>query len=157
VPRTLRTDAAGVAVFGDVPPGPHTVTVEVPATPLYDPATGSAPVTVSQSAGKVTGGVTVAEGSATFQVQSDGVRTKGQLNWRSGATRITADLTTLGVDPTRRLAWAAGTTTDGRRVVLYLEDNGEPGVGDVFRLELDGRSLTATGARTAGNVQIHKG
>lgn len=156
-PRTLRTDAAGVAVVRDVAPGPHTVTVDVPATPLYDPASGTAPVTVSQSAGKATGNVTVAEGTASFDVQYDGRRTKGQLTWTSGATRITAQLTALGIHPTSRVAWAAGTTGDGRRVVLYLEDNGESGVGDVFRLELDGQPLTATGARTAGNVQVHRG
>lgn len=155
-PLALRTDAAGVVVVRDVPPGAHTVTVEVPETPLYDPASGSASVAVGQSAGKATGTVTVAEGTASFDVQYDGRRTKGQLTWTSGATRITAQLTALGIDPTRRVAWAAGTTSDGRRVVLYVEDNGEAGVGDVFRLDLDGQPVTATGARTAGNVQVHK-
>jgi hypothetical protein len=45
--------------------------------------------------------------------------------------------------------------TDGRRFVAYVEDNGEPGRNDVFKLWVGGGSWTADGRLTGGNVQIH--
>jgi streptogramin lyase len=112
------------------------------------------------SSGKVTGGVLKAAngGSGGFNVQSDGKTLKGQLQFSGPSGSVHASVfKTLTISADRRVATFSGVTTDGRQFQAYVEDNGEPGRDDVFRLwvadaEISGPKVGEAG----GNIQIHK-
>jgi hypothetical protein len=67
-------------------------------------------------------------------------------------------LSALGVAANNRSGWFAGVGRDGRAFVAYVEDNGEPGRNDVFKLWIAGALQTPGDGRLAagGNIQIHK-
>lgn len=117
-----------------------------------------APVVLSGPA-KVTGGglklSRAVGGGFTVQRDADGT-VKGELHFRSGADKFHAHVfTSLTIAVDGRSASFAGTGVDGRAFLAQVEDNGEPGHQDVFRLWIDG-VLAAGGALTAGgNIQIH--
>jgi hypothetical protein len=137
-------------------PGTHTVTAAVAEDGRYL-ASRSAPasVAVTHTAGKATGNLTVAEGSAVFDAKSDGRTSKGTLTWRDAQGTVSASITSLGITTAGRTAWMSG-LAGSRRVVVQLDDAGESGVGDVFRIWVDGTLRTATGQRATGNLQVHR-
>lgn len=119
-----------------LPPGPHLVTVRFAGDARYLPAQAMSTVSVSiGTRGHVTGGAlrSSANGRGGFNVHSDGERVKGELQYRSAtvANFHAGTMTALGVAADGRSAWFAGTGDDGRAFVSYVEDNGEPGNGDV--------------------------
>ncbi len=120
-------------------------------------ACASLNVTVASSAGKVTGGGlrTANDGRGGFNVMSNGTAVTGELQFQSALGKFHASwFTTLAVAPDGRSAWFAGVGRDGRAFTAYVEDNGEPGRNDVFRLWIDGVLQNGDGAMSGGNVQI---
>jgi probable HAF family extracellular repeat protein len=153
---TAQTDTTGRARLPfDTPlaPGAHTVSASFGEDALYLGATAAqTSFTVVAATGKVTGGVTVTGGAATFVANADGKTLKGELSWGDyHATQITA----MGVAADRKSAWFAGVAADGRTFVAYVEDNGEPSTRDVFRLWIAGALVTPDGRVLASNLQIH--
>lgn len=149
------TNAAGSAsgTISLLMPGTHTVTATFAGSDLYTGATATCGVILSNSAGKVTGGLDV----GGFNVQSDGANLKGSLTFETGATTFEVrTMKALGISTDRKSAWFAGVGTDGRTFVAYVEDNGEPPITDVFRLWIDGVLQAGAGTMTEGNIQIHK-
>jgi len=133
--------------------GSHEVSARFAEDALYlGAAAATTTFTVNASRGKVTGGVTVAAGKATFEANADGKVLKGELRWGS----FNGDVTVLGVAADGRAAWFGGGAADGRTFVAYVEDNGEPGRNDVFRLWIAGTLVTPDGTVMAGNLQIHR-
>jgi hypothetical protein len=66
-------------------------------------------------------------------------------------------VTSLAVAPDGRSAWFGGHDRAGVPYLAYVEDNGEPGRDDVFKLWIRGVLQTpADGALAGGNVQIHE-
>jgi hypothetical protein len=115
--------------------------------------------TGGNSSGKVTAGVLkTAGGRGGFNVQSDGRSIKGELEYHAGAQNLhSAAFSSLTVTPDGTKAWFAGTLVDGRAFNAYVEDNGEPGRSDVFRLWVAGAEVTGGATSLAGgNVQIHR-
>jgi len=116
-------------------------------------------VSVVSGSAKITGGVRFgSNGSAGFNVQSgDGVTVKGDMEYHAGSVNLHArTMTAVAVSPDSRLGWFAGVLDDGRKFVVYVEDNGEPGRNDLFRLWVDGVLMNGAGQLTGGNVQIHR-
>jgi hypothetical protein len=110
--------------------------------------------------GKITAGVLRFgnNGRGGFNVQSDdGVTVKGELEYHNASVNLHAHtMTAIAVSPDRTKGWFAGVLTDGNVFVAYVEDNGEPGKNDVFKLWVNGVLQNGNGALTGGNVQIHK-
>lgn len=132
----------------------YTTDVEVTLAPPPPP-----PVT---GPGKVTGGgLKVGPGvSGGFNVQRDasGVL-KGELQFANATGKFHAaqfGSLTISVDGTK--AAFSGTGTDGRVFRAEVEDNGEPGRRDVFRLWINEVLQTGDGVLAGGgNIQIHRG
>ena len=156
---TAADGAATVALAEPLLPGSHPVTVRFEEDTHYLGAGTTATVAVVSSGGKVTGGGLRSldhPGKGGFNVHS---ATKGELQWQNGSVNFHApEITALGVAPDGRTAWFAGIGKDGRPFVAYVEDNGEPGRNDVFKLWIAGVLHTPGNGRLAGgNIQIHKG
>jgi hypothetical protein len=56
--------------------------------------------------------------------------------------------------PGPRKAWYAGFGTDGRPFLVYVEDNGPAGRGDVFKLWIGGVEQTSDGKLAKGDVAV---
>jgi uncharacterized protein YkwD len=159
---TALTDATGTATAVSALPldvGTHTVDVRFAGDSHYSASATQARLVVANSPGKVTGGSLRTNdggrGGVTVQADATGA-VKGELQWQKATDKVHVHgLTALGISPRGNAAWFAGAAVDGRRVVGYAEDNGEPGSADLFRLWLDGRPVTAEGTVTGGNIQIH--
>lgn len=114
-------------------------------------------VSVANAAAKITGGGlrTASNGRGGFNVQSDGTTISGQLQFQSSLGTFHASrFTSLGVSGDGRSATFAGIGTDGLAFTAYVEDNGEPGRNDVFRLWIDGVLQNGSGAMSGGNIQL---
>jgi hypothetical protein len=159
---TATTDDAGEATGRPsfpIPPGTHDVVARFDTDSHYLGSEALGRITVGAGAGRITGGglrETGGDGRGGFNAMGTGDSARGELQWQSGATTFHAhDVTAVGVAPDRRSAWFAGVGRDGRRFVVYVEDNGEPGRNDVFRLWLDGALVTrGDGKLSGGNIQI---
>jgi hypothetical protein len=108
-----------------------------------------------------TGGKKVDKASFGFNVMYQEGALKGELEYIDHATKMNVhahDMTKLVVSNDKTKAWFEGTCTiDGVSGTFkaYVEDNGEPGKKDVFKITLsDG--YTAGGQLLNGNIQIHK-
>lgn len=137
--------------------GEHTVEICVTDK---DGATGcdTLTVTVSNTEGKVTGGVSTIDGDGKggFVVQNKKGKIKGSLQFKDDTTNFHAnEMTALAVSEDETSAWFAGVGKDGRGFVAYVEDNGEPNVEDIFQLWIDGILHGGTGEMDGGNIQIH--
>src|SRR5919198_935239 len=144
---------ATAAVGASLLPGTYAVEAKFGGDDLYLATNAGGSLTVTNSAGKVTGDVVLGDGtSVSFAVAGDGTAVRGSLT----AGGFTASrLAALGISA--HAAWFAGTGDDGRAFVAYVEDNGEPGRGvDVFRLWLAGEAHVGSGVIAAGNVQLHR-
>ncbi|MDQ3177983.1 MAG: tandem-95 repeat protein, partial [Actinomycetota bacterium] len=156
---TATTDSAGVATVNSVLPlTSGELTLEFAGDTRYLPSSTRAALTIESGPGKITGGglrSLTHSGRGGFNVHSS---TKGELQWQSNVLNFHApDITGLGVAPDGRTAWFAGVDRDGRPYVAYVEDNGEPGRNDIFKLWIAGVLQTSGDGRlSGGNIQIHK-
>jgi PKD repeat protein len=159
---TATTDATGLGSVqspGELVPGSYAVTVSFAGDSLYTAAEASCTLTVTQSSGKITGGgLRLANNSrGGFNVMlAEGGSVQGELQFQNDTTSFHAHVVSaLGLSGNKRTGWFAGVGRDGRAFTAYLEDNGEPGSGDVFKLWIDGSLQTGDGALSGGNIQIH--
>jgi uncharacterized protein YkwD/plastocyanin len=163
--RTLEatTDAEGHALAqppAPVSPGTHEVQVRFAEDGHYVGSERTATLHVANSVGKVTGGALRpgAGGTGGFTVESDGRTVEGELQFRKGSLSVhVKTMTALGISTDGRRAWFAGVARDRRTVVVYVEDNGEPGPEDVFKLWLNGALQTGDGRLGGGNIQVSGG
>jgi PKD repeat protein len=156
------TDASGLASVqspGELAPGSYPITVSFTEDSLYTAAQASCTLTVTRSNGAITGGAMRFANRARggFNVRfAEGGSVGGELQFQSDTTSFHASvMTALGLSANKRQGWFAGTGHDGRAFTAYLEDNGEPGSSDVFKLWIDGTLQTGDGALSGGNIQIH--
>ena len=159
-----RTDSTGVAkatTTAPLAPGKYAVAARFDGDALYLPSTASATLVVAAAStpGLVTGGAlrSSANGRGGFNVHSDGQTVKGELQYQSptAGNFHASTMTSHGVAPDGRSAWFAGVGDNGRSFLSYVEDNGEPGSRDVWRLWIDGR-LETDGTLAGGNIAIHR-
>jgi hypothetical protein len=117
----------------------------------------SATLQVTGAAGKVTGGGRPSNGGQFgFNVHGNGTQVWGELQYRRGSCKFHAHtVNTLTISADRKKAWFSGVGRDGRPFNAYVEDNGEPGTADVFRIWIAGVEKTGNGRFTGGNIQIH--
>jgi hypothetical protein len=124
--------------------------------------------------GKVTGGGQIAiplrrlkKGVASFgfnvMYQEGWAAPKGELQYVDHTTKMIVhshDMTNLVVSPDKTKATFAGECeingVSGFKFKVYVEDNGEPGKNDVFKISLS-NGYSAGGTLLNGNIQIHKG
>ena len=159
---TALTDAEGVAVARPplpLPPGAHAVTARFAGDGLYLASEATGALAVRSTAGRATGGglrSNAHPGRGGFNAASDGDAVHGELQWQNGADRFHAhELTAFALGADRRSAWIGGRGRDGRAFVAYVEDRGEPGRDDVFRLWIAGVLATpGDGRLDGGNIQI---
>jgi hypothetical protein len=159
---SATTDATGLASVqspGELPPGSYPLTVSFAEDSHYTAAGASCTLTVTRSNGLVTGGGLRLPNSSRggFNVRlAEGGSLQGELQFQNATTSFHAHvMTALGLSADKRQGWFAGVGRDGRAFTAYLEDNGEPGRGDVFKLWIDGVLHTGDGALSGGNIQIH--
>jgi hypothetical protein len=89
-------------------------------------------------------------------MREEGGPLRGELQFQNGSTSFHAhELMVLGLSVDPRKGWFAGVGRDGRSFTAYVEDNGEPGTADVFKLWIDGVLQTGDGLLAGGNIQIH--
>jgi len=82
-------------------------------------------------------------------VASDGSKLSGALAFD---TFLSTKATALAVSG--RKAWYAGFGTDGRQFLVYAEDNGPKGRGDIFKLWIGGVEQTSDGKLSKGDVSV---
>jgi PKD repeat protein len=162
---SATTDASGLAGVqspGELMPGSYSFTVSFAEDSHYTAAEASCTLTVTQSAqGQITGGGLRSANNSRggFNVmRAEGGPLQGELQFQNGSTSFHAhELTALGLSADMRKGWFAGVGRDGRAFTAYVEDNGEPGTTDVFKLWIDGVLQTGDGDGTisGGNIQIH--
>jgi PKD repeat protein len=156
------TDALGLAgVQGPegLAPGSYPLTVSFAGDSHYAEAEARCTLTLIQSNGTVTGGGLRLSNNARggFNVQfAEGGSLQGELQFQSDTTAFHAHtMTALGLSEDGRRGWFAGVGRDGSAFTAYVEDNGEPGASDVFKLWIGGVPQTGDGALLAGNIQFH--
>lgn len=153
------TDPDGVATVTSVLPlSSGRLEVEFAGDDRYLGSSTPAELTIASTQGKITGGGLRSldhPGRGGFNVLGP---EKGDLQWQNGSLNFHAQtLTALGIAADGRSAWFAGLGRDGREFVAYVEDNGEPGRTDVFKLWIAGTLQTpGDGRLSGGNIQIHR-
>jgi probable HAF family extracellular repeat protein len=104
----------------------------------------------------VLGLVGVQEGAGTFAAYSDGRTARGTVAWAGKGGAFLASVTKLERLTTstgKPAVWIDGTY--GKHTVrIYAESGLFLGIGDVFKLWVDGKLVTSTGKRTYGAVLI---
>ena len=97
-------------------------------------------------------------GEASFEVESEHGRLRGELRFEKGSNRLRSQrVTALSIAADHRSAWIAGLGDDGRTFLAYVEDNHRKEGPDVFRLWIKGVSVTGNGALAHGDVRIEGG
>jgi hypothetical protein len=158
---TAVTDADGVATTtlpAGVVAGTGVLTLTFAEDADYLASSGTATVATASSSGLVTAGTmrSADGGRGGFNVHGDGVKVWGELQFQNGGLDFHAhEIAALGISTDRRQAWFAGVGKDGRPFRAYVEDNGEPGRDDVFRLWVNDVLQNGDGRLSGGNVQIH--
>jgi PKD repeat protein len=160
---SATTDATGRASVqspGELQPGSYPITVSSAEDSHYTAAEAQCTLTVTQtSRGHITGGGLRFSNQSRggFNVRrEEGGSLQGELQFQNGSTSFHAhELTALGISADSHKAWFAGVGRDGRSFTAYVEDNGEPGTADVFKLWIDGVLQTGDGTSEGGNLQIH--
>jgi hypothetical protein len=87
--------------------------------------------------------------TAALLVVSDGSKLAGALAFDAFRSTKATALAVSG-----RKAWYAGFGTDGRPFLVYVEDNGRLGRGDVFKLWIGGVEQTSDGKLAKGDVAV---
>ncbi|MBF8266569.1 MAG: Mg-chelatase subunit ChlD [Dehalococcoidia bacterium] len=140
-------------------PGNQTTTVCVTDDDLGKHC-DSVAITFVSTKGKITGGTLRFgnNGRGGFNVQSvDGITVQGNLQYQNGSENLHAPtMTAIAVSPDLTKGWFSGVLKDGRVFVAYVEDNGEPGKNDIYKLWINGVLQNGDGKLTGGNIQIHK-
>ncbi|HYO56262.1 PKD domain-containing protein [Archangium sp.] len=160
---SATTDATGQASVrspGELMPGSYPITVSFTEDSHYTAAEARCTLTITQSShGQITGGALRFPNPSHggFNVmRNEGGPLQGELQFQNSSTSFHAhELTALGISADKRQGWFAGVGRDGRSFTAYVEDNGEPGNADVFKLWIDGVPQTGDGAISGGNIQIH--
>jgi hypothetical protein len=62
----------------------------------------------------------------------------------------------MSVDIAAGTAWIAGANAKGRPFLAYVEDHGQPGSNDVFKLWINGDSKTGNGRIVAGDLLVRR-
>jgi hypothetical protein len=155
------TDASGVATVTPSPvaPGLYAVAVTLANDAYYNATAARASVTVTRSLGSLTGAglVFASGGSGSLSVTSTAIGVTGTLSYASPSLSVSATLLgPLGIRSDGHRAWLNGVDSAGRKLVVYLEDNG-PGSSDVYKLWVNGTLVTGTGVLTGGDVGISLG
>jgi hypothetical protein len=102
--------------------------------------------------GFAAGAVTPRTGSGViFGVAADGSQVAGALQYGSFSARRFEALAIAG-----RTAWFAGFGTDGRAVLVYVEDNSVNGQGDIVKVWIAGVLRTGDGRITRGDVRVNR-
>jgi len=156
-----QTNNVTLNPFPPLMPGTYTITVNFAGDSHYLPSSTTATLTVTNTVGcKVTAGTlrSANNGRGGFNVQADGpTAIKGELQFQNDSLNFHAPtMTALGCSADRTKAWFAGVGRDGKNFVAYVEDNGEPGRDDIFKIWVNGVPQNGNGALSGGNVQIHK-
>lgn len=86
---------------------------------------------------------------AALLVASDGNKLAGILAFDAFLSTKATALAVSG-----RKAWCAGFGTDGAPFLVYAEDNGPKGRGDVFKLWIGGVEQTSDGKLAKGDVAV---
>jgi hypothetical protein len=86
---------------------------------------------------------------AALLAGSDGSKLAGTLAFDAFRSTKATALAVSG-----RKAWYAGFGTDGRPFLVYVEDNGPNGRGDVFKLWIGGVEQTSNGKLAKGDVAV---
>jgi hypothetical protein len=86
---------------------------------------------------------------AALVAASDGTKLAGTLAFDAFRSTKAIALAVSG-----RKAWYAGFGTDGRPFLVYVEDNGPAGRGDVFKLWIGGVEQTSDGKLAKGDVAV---
>lgn len=154
------TDGSGVATVTPSPvaPGSYPLAVSLANDVYYNASAARATVTVTRSLGRLAGsGLTLAGGgSASLSVTSTSVGVTGTLSYSSPSLSLSAtSLSPLGIRADGHAAWLTGVDSAGRKLVVYAEDNGPAGAGDVVKLWVNGTLVS--GALTGGDVAISSG
>jgi hypothetical protein len=86
---------------------------------------------------------------AAIAAASDGTKLAGTLAFDAfRSTKATA------IAVSGRKAWYAGFGSDGRPFLVYVEDNGPLGRGDIFKLWINGVEQTSDGKVAKGDVAV---
>jgi len=139
---------------------------ETPPTTILEETTVYVP---PLTPGKVTGGGQIvlspkARASFGFNVmyQENWTAPKGEFLYVDQEIKMIVhshNMTSLIVSPDKTKATFEGTCTingvSGFTYTIYVEDNGEPGKNDVFKITLS-TGYSASGTLLTGNIQIHK-
>jgi hypothetical protein len=155
VKQTLKTNATGLAsspVGAALMPGSYAVKASFSGDSLYTASSTGGRVTVVNSAGKLTGDVTLSDGTpVTFQVSGDGTTQRGSL---TAGSFVATSVSALGI--AGNTAWFAGAAADGTPFDAKVSDAGQPGAGrDSVSLWIGGVLQPASGVIAAGNLQVH--
>jgi hypothetical protein len=86
---------------------------------------------------------------AALVAASDGTKLAGTLGFDAFRS-----IKATGLSVSGRKAWYAGFGTDGRPFLVYVEDNGPNGRGDVFKLWIGGVEQTSDGKVAKGDVAV---
>ncbi len=159
---TAATGATGLATVqspGELMPGSYSITVSFAGDSLYTAAEASCTLTITQSTGLITGGGlrlgNKSRGGFNVTRGEDGTL-QGELQFQNDTVSFHAHtMTALGLSVDTHQGWFAGVGDDGKDFTAYVEDNGEPGNTDVFKLWIDGVLETSEGPLSGGNIQIH--
>lgn len=126
------------------------------------PAGGTPCIPTPPPTGKVTGGgqidVVGGRGNFGFNAKQDGGVASGHLNYMNHATGAHLDCrVTVITEFTPTTAKFSGTCSSNSAASSFMaevEDNGEPGRNDVFRITYG--TVTEGGTIRSGNIQIHR-
>ncbi|MGH9910639.1 MAG: post-COAP-1 domain-containing protein, partial [Nitrososphaerales archaeon] len=145
-----------------------TTETTTPATTETTQTTTTATTTTTTlpiTEGKITGGGAQVSRNTNFgfNVQSDGALIKGELEYIDKGATInlhSVKITTLSISLDKTKGTFGGTATvngvKGFTFTVEVEDNGEPGNNDKFKITIPELSYTKSGTLVKGNIQIHK-
>jgi IgGFc binding protein/PKD domain-containing protein len=156
------TNAAGLATAASslLMPDTYIVTATFAGNTLYNASTATCAITITNSVGKITSGLVRFEGKGRggFNVHNDGTNpVKGELQFQNLAIDLHVHtMTAMGISADLTKGWFAGIGVNGENVLVYVEDNGEPGTDDVVRIWINGTAQNGDGDLSGGNTQIHK-
>src|SRR4051794_14713742 len=133
-------------------PGSYSLKANFSGDSLYTGSSTGARLTIVNSAGKVTGDVTLSDGTpVTFEVNGNGTNQRGSL---TAGSFVATSVSALGI--AGDTAWFADAAADGTPFVAKVSDAGEPGAGrDAVTLWIGGVLQPGSGLISAGNLQLH--
>ena len=137
-------------------------------TPTETPTITQTPPSLSNTPGKVTGGgnIDMPRGKLTFgfvvQYQTGDAVPSGNLTFKDHGSNLSLDTTSFSLllmEGNHATVAGFATFNDQPNVpfILYVDDFGEPGSSDTFRIQVyDPTGYLAGGILSGGNITIHK-